>query len=129
MVIETDEHGRIFYKSESLDEFGNSDEIDHGDDPQPCTKDEANIVSSRTINGKHKPVIDIDFPVRLIESSTPGHFHLYIDVEMTWKQQVKLMDAMEEAGIVQKGFNKFSQLRGMSFVRPPWVKKKEGPQF
>lgn len=121
----TDEHGRLFFFSENLDSSEDSKTIDHGDTPFETTRDNANLVSSLCQGGKHKPVIDIDFPVRLVESSTPGHFHFYIDVEMTWDQQCKLMLAMEEAGIVQRGFREFSEKRGMSFVRPEWVRKDE----
>lgn len=118
-----DEFGRAFYFSEHLDGGGNSEEIDQGDEPQPCTRDKANLLSSKCRDNSHMPVLDIDFPVRLIESSTKGHFHLYIDVKMTWTQQCVLMAAMENAGIMQPGFRHFSERRGMSFCRPEWVKK------
>jgi hypothetical protein len=32
----------------------------------------------------HKVVIDVDLPITAIESSTPGHFHLFIDCAMSW---------------------------------------------
>src|SRR5690242_17576424 len=43
--------------------------------------DEADVITSQ-LNGSpnyHMPVIDIDFPCELIESATPGHYHLYIN--------------------------------------------------
>lgn len=122
---EFDEFGRGYYFSESLDLKGNSDKLDHGDIPEPCSKEEANLIGSACRDGKHRPVLDIDFPVRLVPSTTAGHFHLYVDVPMTWEKQCILMAAMEKAGIVQKGYRKWSVERGMSFVRPPWVKKPE----
>ena len=73
----------------------------------------------------HRPVLDIDYPVRLVESTTKGHFHLYIDVPMTWQKQCDLMLAMEHAGILQYGYRKWSEQRGQSFVRPPWIRKPE----
>lgn len=71
----------------------------------------------------HKVVVDIDMPARLVPSSTPGHFHLYIDHEMTWRQYVQLLDALVEAGIVEPGYVKAAERRGFTAVRLPWITK------
>ena len=73
---------------------------------------------------KHRPVLDIDFPARLLPSTTPGHFHLYLDgIELTDLQYGKLLNVLAEVGIIQQGVkNQFDRLRA-TFVRPPWVKK------
>lgn len=73
--------------------------------------------------GTHKPVLDIDMPVKVIPSSTEGHFHLYIDKEMPWEDYVKLMNVMAEVGILEPGYVRASTTRKYSACRLPWVKK------
>ena len=73
---------------------------------------------------KHKLLIDIDHPVLAIDSSTPGHSHLYIDKELSWLQVVKVLDVLAEVGIVEKGYVEASKRRGCTHLRVPWLKKK-----
>lgn len=85
---------------------------------------DADLVCS-DLNGsdKHMPVIDLDVPCSLVESGTPGHYHLYIDVEMSQGQLFGLLSAMALAGIVEDGYVIASQKRGYSAVRVPWKPK------
>lgn len=101
------------------------------DDPN-FTSDSYNFWDDRTHEqvsnhawypGTHKPVLDIDMPVKAIPSSTPGHFHLYIDKEMSWDDYVKLMKVMAEVGILEEGYVNASISREYSACRLPWVKK------
>jgi len=71
----------------------------------------------------HAPSIDIDFPVECYESSTPGHFHLYIERPMTWRQYRRLLHALMRAGIIEEGYYKASIQRGGSFLRKKGTKK------
>lgn len=73
----------------------------------------------------HRPVLDIDFPAQLIPSSTPGHFHLYLDREIEHKKYLRLLDALVECGLIEEGYCNASQDRGYTAVRLPWVKKPE----
>lgn len=83
-----------------------------------------NLVGSLLENGNHAPVIDIDHNVYVIPSSTPGHFHLYIDVEMGTEQYDRMLWAMVEAGVVGRGYYRHSmEERGQTTVRLPWVRK------
>ncbi len=75
----------------------------------------------------HAPVIDIDVPMRLIPSATPGHSHLYIDVPMSDAQFGGLLYAMVKAGVVEDGYANASVKRGQTFVRTPWAPKGVGP--
>lgn len=84
---------------------------------------DANLVTSEVSPGRHIPVLDIDMASVVIESSTPGHGHLYIDKEMPWSTYVKLMEAMQEAGILQAGFVAGAKERGYSSVRLPHINK------
>lgn len=99
--------------------------------------DQANVATSRTIpdtlghigfDGElHRPVIDIDMPAWLFESSTPGHHHLVIDRQMPFDDLVKLLRVMAEVGIVEPGFVAATERRGYSSMRLPWVKKGQTP--
>jgi hypothetical protein len=94
---------------------------------EACDEAEANLVSSHvTGTGAgflHAPVLDLDFPCRLVESTTPGHFHLYLDRCVTWERYVQLLDALHDAGLIEDGFHKMSLHRGATFVRKPGVRK------
>ena len=74
-------------------------------------------------NVKHKLLVDIDYPVLALESSTPGHSHLYIDKELTWDQVQKVLDVLAEVGLVEEGYVAASKRRGVTHLRVPWLKK------
>lgn len=100
--------------------------------PVPLTAPNAALISSelldpvsQKVNGRHAVAVDIDLPAKLVPSSTPDHYHLYIDKEMSWKQYKKLLRAMVKAGIVEKGYYKASVRYKASYLRLPWVKKSE----
>lgn len=90
-------------------------------------KDEkyANIVSSEVKGLKdiHAPAIDIDLPCRLVESSTPGHFHLYIDHLVSWDKYKAVLASLADAGIVEQGYYEASVARGASYLRKPGIEK------
>lgn len=72
---------------------------------------------------KHKLVIDLDLPAQLIPSSTPGHFHLYVDHEMDEGVYMELLAALGKAGLVEPGYVRASHERKLTAVRLPWVHK------
>lgn len=85
---------------------------------------DAQLVSSRNTNNSHSIAIDIDWPCRLIPSSTPGHFHLYVDgLEINWFNYKELLIAMERCGLVQDGYMRASIEREATFLRLPWYRK------
>jgi hypothetical protein len=87
----------------------------------------ANCVSSQCDDGKtHMPAIDLDLPCELIESSTPGHYHLLIDKPMPWFRYRVLLRAMVFAGLVEDRYYRHSVRRGQTFLRLPHVKKGQG---
>ena len=90
----------------------------------PWTEADCVISEVNTFGAKrHAPVIDLDLPVRLIPSTTPGHFHLYIDRLMSAEDMFDLLDTMARVGLVEPGYAEVSRARGYSSVRLPWVKK------
>jgi hypothetical protein len=76
--------------------------------------------------GTHKVAIDLDLPAKLIPSSTPGHYHLYIDHEIPEAHYFALLEALEQCGLIEPGYLGASLQRGFTAVRLPWVRK--GPR-
>lgn len=99
------------------------------------TQTEAQIVSSLLVDetgvadaiygkgGLHRVALDIDLPVVVMPSTQEGHFHLYIDKEMTWEKYEKLLFALVEAGIVEPGYHDMAKKRRATHLRTPWTKK------
>lgn len=116
--------------------FGGPEEYEEGRDRYEVSEPaDAHVASSlvRSIGefdkGQHRVVLDIDHPVHAVPSSTPGHFHLYIDAPpipdaVYWK----LVDVLVEAGIVEPGYASASKARGHTDVRLPWVRKPVQPE-
>jgi len=71
----------------------------------------------------HTVAIDIDHEVKVIGSSTEGHYHLLIDVPMPWWKYRRLLKAMKVAGIIEPGYYAAAVGRRATFLRLPWVKK------
>ena len=86
---------------------------------------DAELIASLNANGKHRPMLDIDFPAAVIPSSTEGHCHLYIDKELEWKDYKKLLNLLADLGIIEHGYRGASLARGYSALRLPWIKKDE----
>lgn len=71
----------------------------------------------------HAPCLDIDLPCRLVESETPGHFHLFVDHAVEWSTYEDLLCALSDAGILEDGYASASIERRQSFVATgPWKK-------
>lgn len=105
--------------------------------------DRANVVSSRvdelgafTDNPRearcriepdvmHAPVLDIDYPVFVIPSSTAGHYHLYLEKPVRWDAYEKLLEALAECGLIEGGYAHASIARGATYVRVPTCVKGE----
>lgn len=114
-----------------VENFGGSD--DHAPFGEPVEEvdriEDANVITSKIkpnllqFSGQHKVLVDVDMPVKVFESSTPGHFHLYIDKEMTWHDYRLLLGTLERVGIISAGYHDACVLRGYSTLRLPWVKK------
>jgi hypothetical protein len=93
----------------------------------PLPLDESNVVSSLLTNGGHAPAIDVDLPIHAVQSSTPGHWHLYLDVELSWPDYLRLLEVMRDVGIVQDGFYRSAKSRGTTLLRLPGVPKPDEP--
>jgi hypothetical protein len=72
-------------------------------------------------------MFDVDIPMQVIESSTPGHYHVYFPNSYIPKEKLfNLLDALAECGIVERGYAEASRARGFAALRLPWVHRDRG---
>lgn len=110
-----------WYKSYMAD---SDDWEDDGPLEEPTDEKPANLASSLCKDGQHRPALDIDIPMVVIPSSTEGHYHVYFPtVVLDLEAYMKLLDALEVAGILGGGFVHYSRNRGQSLLRLPGVTK------
>ena len=78
---------------------------------------------------RHIIALDIDYPVHVVESSTPGHHHLYIDVPggVPHEGYMALVSLLAHLGVIESGYAEVSRQRGHTDLRLPWVKKGSEP--
>ena len=116
--------GRLAKSETSTDEYD-------GDNERTDDLTQAEVVLSAVEHTEgsfpyqHRPILDIDFPVVVLPSSTEGHHHLYLDKKMSWTNYAKLLKVLAEVGIIEEGYHKASIARQHTSVRLPWVKKAE----
>ena len=82
-------------------------------------KDQANLVSSKATDkeGYHYPIIDCDYPIAVVQSRTPGHYHLFIEKAVPHAAYMHLLQAMYDAGLIGKGNLKQMDHGGATFAR------------
>lgn len=74
----------------------------------------------------HRIVIDVDHAAHLVESSTPGHHHLYVEIPpVPWDDYMEWLRAGVKIGLVSEGYVNACISRGHSDVRLPWIHKGE----
>lgn len=107
---------------------------DSGDPDQPASHQVAELADAHTWSselvdaegnrtGYHTVMLDIDFPVRVLPSSTKGHYHLYIDRVVEEEKYFALLESLADAGILEGGYVEASRARAATHLRLPWVKK------
>jgi hypothetical protein len=119
---------RRFWHCPRLDDPGTFEEkMEHTNDRKEVPRFRANLVGSLLQDRKtHAPVLDLDFPAALVPSTTKGHFHLYLDKELTWEQYEQVLLVLGDVGILEPGYVDASIRRKQTFVRKKGVKKQEG---
>lgn len=118
---------RTYYLVPDLDSPSRVRETDGYDELEkrmPTSYNRANLIGSMTREDNfgpthHMPALDIDLPCQLFESRTRGHFHLYIEKEMTHLDYMKLLTVLAEVGIIEWGYAAVSRARGQTFLRKP----------
>lgn len=101
-----------------------------GTDREVAALVEANVVSSEKKTGEGGPVrhvvaLDIDYPAYVVETSTPGHHHIYLDVPggVEHEDYMELLALLGRIGVIEKGYAEVSIKRGHSDLRLPWISK------
>lgn len=119
------EFPHVFYSVKLTESGGSYGYVWSREEKRKCAPEDATVVSSKIDDDTrdHTVLLDIDMPARLIESSTPGHYHLYIDKRLSWFRYRALLVALYRAGIIEKGFLKASLRRRATNLRPPWLEK------
>lgn len=79
-------------------------------------------------NLRHNLLLDIDHEAYLVKSSTPGHYHLYVDIPggIAHDKWADAMSALANAGVIESGYAAASIDQGHATLRVPWDKKKAG---
>lgn len=98
---------------------------------EPATSiSEANVSTSirEDAADHHALLLDLDVPAWLVPSSTEGHSHLYVDVKIPTPTYYALLDALADAGVIQRGYANSSKHRGGTALRLPWIKKPENTE-
>jgi hypothetical protein len=110
-----------------IDSFGDYQAGDPATKPHMVRNiEDANLITSTIATEyppTHKVVIDLDHAAQLIPSSTPGHFHLYIDHDIEWSLYAELLEVLAKVGLLEKGYVSASLERKFTAVRLPWVRK------
>lgn len=91
-------------------------------------EEESNVVSSRLGDDEallraHMPIVDLDYPHEYVPSSTPGHAHLYLNVEIGRARWICLMLGLWIGGVVSRNYMLWSFRRMANYARQPWVSK------
>jgi hypothetical protein len=92
---------------------------------------EANLVTSVSSHQTnphtvlHKPQLDLDVPNHYLYSSTEGHGHLLVDVDIPWDKYLQWLQLSADLGIIQQGWVNASKRRGYTTLRLPHIKKTE----
>jgi hypothetical protein len=71
----------------------------------------------------HAPVLDLDIPHRYVPSSTPGHGHLYLDIEVQWNDYVEWLTLSANLGILEGGWVDAAINQGFTAVRKEGIVK------
>lgn len=102
------------------DEWGNEEDVDWTRRAPNC------VTSFCPETSTHRLVLDLDFECRLIPSSSPGCYHLYLDgIDMSYAHAGKVVRAMTVAGILEQGFGRNMARDSQLCVRAENVKKRQ----
>lgn len=84
-------------------------------------EDEFSYFAMRTEPIDHHE-IRFDVPVIVLPSTSPGHFHIYIEKEMAWPVYLRLLQAMMKIGFLEFGFVAAAERREMTMLVKPGMK-------
>lgn len=117
--------GQVYEIIPNIEAYKPEDELHNTERVPTLDPENATVTTSRVAgkDGVHKVILDLDLPAKLVPSTTPGHFHLYVDHELDWDRYARLLEALGDAGLLEPGYVGASLARGHTAARLPWVKK------
>jgi len=71
------------------------------------------------------PSFEIKVPTRVLASSTEGHFHVYLDAEISAVSHDTLLDALEETGVIGSDFRAMAKRNGTTLLIKPGLTKRD----
>lgn len=107
----------VFYRANLTNTY------DDEKDPVEVHPLDANLISSKKINGAHALLLDLDSRSYVVDSTTSGHKHLYIDADLDLEALKEIVDVLAKHGIVEEGIQNQLARRGFLSLRPPGDKK------
>lgn len=69
--------------------------------------------------------LNVIVPGKVVPSSTVGHHHLYLDIEMEWDDYERLLRVLADAGYVEREYHEMSVHRKKTLLRKPGVSKED----
>lgn len=87
----------------------------------PRGSEKAKLVSSsiEAAPDLHAPCLDLDYGATLVPSSTPGHFHLYLNKAIAWRDYKRVLRALSKAGLIEADWAAASIQQQATFLRLP----------
>ncbi len=70
-----------------------------------------------------EPQIDVQVPIRLAPSCTPGHHHLFVEMEMPWAGYLDLCRVLHGAGLIEEAFFNLAQRWKKTMLWKPGIKE------
>lgn len=132
--MESELHDSILHRRVAKTRFGQGHSGDGSNfnraDPN-VPMSEANLVTSIWDGSEsddpttttHMPVFDFDLPIAVWPSSTPDHYHLFINKEISWTDYEKLLKVMKEVGLLDANWVDYTLQRRYGNLRLPNIRK------
>jgi hypothetical protein len=76
-----------------------------------------------TVTNRHKIAIDLDCSHVYVPSTTPGHGHLIVDVDLSWYAYENLLEHLARVGVLEPGYVSAAKHRKATWLRTPWTRK------
>jgi hypothetical protein len=114
-------YSNVFYRTEL--KSGSDKTFDEKAEQIEVHPYDANLISSERMDGRHILMLDLDLQTHVVESSSPGHKHLYVNTSLTKEALAEIVDVLAKHGIIQQGIKQQMDKRGHLALRPPGVKK------
>ena len=92
-------------------------DVIYGTETMEVPRHEATLIGSRLRESReHLLVLDIDLPVEVHGSKTPGHHHVIFGQPMSWWRYKRTVKALAKAGVVDREWARATVRGGNGFI-------------